>query len=94
MSAPARVRIAMSNTQHKKAVVKWHHSPVFILIMFLAAGPFALPLVWVSPALNRWQKMLITAAILLFTVWLLRAGVDIYNVLLKDIRALRETMAQ
>ena len=84
----------MSNTQHGKAAVKWHHSPVFILIVFLAAGPFAIPLVWTSPVLNRWQKILITAAILLFTVWLLKAAADIYNVLLKETRALQETMAQ
>ena len=84
----------MSNTQHGKAAVKWHHSPVFILIVFLAAGPFAIPLVWASPVLNRWQKMLITAAILLFTVWLLRAAVDMYNVMLREARALQGAMAQ
>ncbi len=84
----------MSNTQNEKAAVKWYHSPVFILILFLAVGPFAIPLVWASPALKLWQKILITAAILLLTVWLLKAGLDIYTVLLKEARALRETMVQ
>ena len=84
----------MSNTQHNKAAVKWHHSPVFILIVFLAAGPFAIPLVWTTPALKQWQKALITAAILLCTLWLLKGAADMYAMLLQGARALRETMAQ
>ena len=39
----------MNDTKH----IKWHLRPSVVIIALLAAGPFALPLVWMSPAFTK-----------------------------------------
>jgi hypothetical protein len=70
--------------------VRWYHRPVVVLIAILAVGPFALPLVWISPSFKRWHKVAITIVITLVTVWLVRSSVDIYRALLEELKAVSE----
>ena len=72
-----------------KPKIKWYLTPVSIIIAILAAGPFALPLVWMSPALKKWLKVVITAALILFTIWLVKASVDIYRTIFKQMQDLK-----
>ena len=50
---------------------KWFYSIWFILVMlFLVLGPLGLPLLWKSPRFPLWAKILLTGAVLVYTLWL------------------------
>jgi hypothetical protein len=63
-----------------------------IAIAILAIGPFAIPLVWISPAFKRWQKILITILLILLTIWLVRASVNLAETLKHRMQELQEIM--
>jgi hypothetical protein len=67
----------------------WFLRPAAIVFAILAIGPFAIPLVWMSGSFKKWQKWTVTAALVILTVFLLKAGADIYKLLLKDLQDLR-----
>ena len=77
------------NKEKIEGAVKWYYKPVWVVVAILAAGPFALPLVWFSPALKRWHKVAITIAMVAVTLWLVKATVDIYRLLLKEMTELQ-----
>ena len=83
---------AQPDTSH--AEIKWYYRPLALLIAFLVAGPFVIPLVCLSPALKRWQKIAITIVVIVLTAWLLKSAIDIYKILLKDIQELQASMNQ
>ncbi|MFH1063246.1 MAG: zinc ribbon domain-containing protein [Candidatus Omnitrophota bacterium] len=43
-----------------KKLKKWYFQPFGMIFMFIAIGPFALPLVWMNPDLNKEKKIIIT----------------------------------
>ena len=45
----------------------WYAKGSTLLISFLTVGPFALPLVWFTPAFSRRKKILITLIVLALT---------------------------
>lgn len=69
--------------------VNWCFRPVTIVIAILAIGPFALPLVWLSPAVKKRHKIVITILLVLATIWMVQASVKIYQSLLKEMRLLQ-----
>jgi membrane protein implicated in regulation of membrane protease activity len=75
--------------EHESAKTKWFLRPVMIFVSILVIGPFAIPLVWLSPAFKTWQKAAITAILLLLSVWFLKAGAGIYANLEKDLADLQ-----
>lgn len=72
--------------------MRWYFRPVTIVIAILAVGPLSLPLVWMSPALGKWHKVLITIAVLALTIWLVRSSVEIAGSFLKEIGELQKMM--
>ena len=76
--------------QTSSTTSKWYHRPLVLLIAILAAGPFALPLVWTAPYLKRWHKAVVTLLLLALTVWLVKSGVELYWILLKELKSLSE----
>lgn len=72
--------------------VKWYYRPVPIVVAIICAGPFALPLVWMSPALKRWHKALFTLATIAFTVWTVKASIDLFKILMRDMRDLQSAI--
>lgn len=72
--------------------MKWYLKPVAIVVAILAAGPFAIPLVWMSPAFKKWQKVVITIALILLTVWLVKISAEAYKILMKEMKALQDAM--
>ena len=80
------------NGEKRGPAIKWYYKPVWILFGILAAGPFALPMVWFSPALKRWHKVAITIAMAAVTIWLAKAAVDIYRSFLKEMTELQNSM--
>ena len=80
------------DTLPDKKRVKWYLSPAAILIALIAIGPLAIPMIWVSPALKRWQKIALTAIVVLLTVWMIKASVDLYRILLRELRNIQEAL--
>jgi len=74
--------------------IKWFHRPVIILIAILLMGPFALPLVWASPALGKTSKALVTVIVLIITAWLMKGFSDIYKDLLKNMTELDQVLGK
>ncbi len=72
--------------------VKWYLRTPMVLITILGFGPFAVPLIWMSPALKKWQKMALTAATVLFTLWMIRSSIDLYRILLKEMQGLQAAL--
>ncbi len=70
----------------------WFLTLPAVAVAILCAGPFAIPLVWMSAAFRKWQKWFITILLLLITFWLLRSSVDLYRLLLKDMRDLQDIL--
>ncbi len=75
-----------------EARVKWYLRPLVVFIIILAVGPFALPLVWKSPSFKRWNKIVITIVVFILTVWLIKSSVDLFQLLLKELKSLSEIM--
>lgn len=81
-----------SSLQSDKPALKWYLHPAVIIIALLVAGPFAIPLVWMSPALKRWHKIAATVLISLLTVWIIMASIDLFRLLLKEMRDLQAVL--
>ncbi len=65
------------------APTRWYHRPWCLIVALTLFGPLALPLLWSSPHLKRSAKWLISAGVLLLTVWLAIATVRL-GVLVSD----------
>lgn len=72
------------NENESAKPIKWYYRPVMVIVAILALGPFALPLVWMSPALKKWHKIVLFALTLALTAWLVKAMADIYQVVSKQ----------
>lgn len=58
--------------------VKWYYRPVPLLILlFLVIGPFALPLLYKSPCFNKTWKVILTIAVIVFTVYVIIVSIEI-----------------
>ena len=53
-----------------KKMKKWYFQPIGMTILFFAVGPFALPLVWLNPDLNKKIKIIITSIIIVLFYFL------------------------
>jgi uncharacterized membrane protein YvbJ len=69
----------------KNANIKWHHRTSFVVISILCVGPLALPLVWFNPNYSAVTKVVVTIAVIVLTVGLCLASVEMYANLLKQI---------
>ena len=78
-----------SEIEGKRARIRWYFTPITIIIAILVVGPFALPLVWKSPALARWQKIVITLILIAVTVWLVKVTVDVFRALAAQMETLK-----
>lgn len=67
--------------------------PIPVVIAMLMVGPFALPLVWVSPAFSRAQKAAITLIVALFSVWLVHSSVRLYGLLMERMQQLQQALS-
>lgn len=74
------------------AQVKWYLKPVSVIIGILVLGPFALPLIWMSPALKMWQKIALTVLTAALTVWMVGESAKMFQSVLKHIQDLQAAM--
>jgi len=76
----------------KKPKMKWYLKPVMVAIAILAVGPFAIPLVWMSPAFKKWLKVVITALLVLLTIWIFNTSVALYRTLKSEMQSLENVL--
>lgn len=76
----------------EKPKMKWYLRPAWVVVMILAMGPLAIPLVWMSPAFKKWLKVTITVLLILFTIWTIKASVSLYNTLKAQIQTLQDEL--
>lgn len=80
------------DVQPDKNTVKWYLKPSIILIAIIGVGPFAIPMVWISPAFKRWQKIALTALTIIFTLWVIKSSIELYRVLLREMQNLQAAL--
>jgi len=71
---------------------KWYFRPVAVLIAIFAVGPFAIPLVWMSPALKRWHKIVAILLIILITIWTIKFSADLFKIVFKEMQNLQAVL--
>ena len=55
---------------------RWYHRPwAVVLLLFVVLGPIGLPLLWRSPSFTRGWKIVLTLAVVVYTVLLLRSTI-------------------
>ena len=79
-------------TPEAREKIKWYYTQPAVILAVIVAGPFALPLVWKSPALKRWNKILLTAVIIILTVWTIKLSVDIFQIVKKHLDSYRDIL--
>jgi uncharacterized membrane protein YvbJ len=67
------------------ANIKWYHRTPTVIISILCFGPLALPLVWFNPRYRAASKIIWTIVIIVLTVGLCVASVEVYANFLKQI---------
>jgi uncharacterized membrane protein YvbJ len=50
-----------------KNLKKWYFQPFSMIFLFIAIGPFALPVIWLNPDLSKNKKIIITVAVAVIT---------------------------
>jgi len=73
--------------------VKWYHKPVMVVMAILFGGALALPLLWTSPAFGKKLKIIITLFVLVLSVWLVKASMDLYVMCLNQLRELQGVLS-
>ena len=67
---------------------RWYHNVWLVLIaLFFVLGPFGLPLVWTNPRFSRTVKLILTAAMVIYTIFLI-------DVTLRMVRAVTTNLGQ
>ena len=79
-------------TTEPSARPKWYYNIWFVLVMlFLVLGPFGLPLVWKNPRFSRMTKILLTGAMVLYTLALVGVVVRAVGAVMEQVRQLNST---
>lgn len=80
-------------TAAQPAKNRWYHNVWFVLFMlFFVAGPFGLPLVWKNPRLSPLVKMLLTLAVIVFTVWVVMASLELARQVINHMTQFNSTL--
>jgi len=64
---------------------KWYFSTSTVVIALLCLGPLALPLVWFHPSYKVVTKIVITAIVIVVTIWCYLLIDDLYFQLKKEL---------
>ena len=78
----------LDDSYKPKPKTKWYYSTSAIVIGLLCLGPFALPLVWISPKYKVITKIIITIVVIAVTIWLFQLAGQLYQRLINQINDL------
>ena len=75
--------------------VKWYLRPIsVILLLFFVLGPFGLPLLYRSPKFSKTLKVILTVAIIFYTLYLIFVMLEIGREIYKMMEELQSTLDQ
>ena len=75
--------------------VKWYLRPIsVILLLFFVLGPFGLPLLYRSPKFSKTLKIILTIAIIFYTLYLIFVMLEIGREIYKMLEELQSTLDQ
>jgi Ca2+/H+ antiporter len=75
--------------------VKWYLRPIsVVLLLFFVLGPFGLPLLYRSPKFSKTLKVILTVAIIFYTIYLIFVMLEIGRELYKMMEELQSTLEQ
>lgn len=72
----------------KSPPVKWYLNPIFVVLMLMLLGPFALPLLWITPHFSKITKIVVTIVIILLTWITVVTSVKLYDLLKNQLEEL------
>ena len=73
---------------------KWYYNVWFVLLMlFFVLGPLGLPLVWKNPRFSKTVKMLLTGAMVLYTLLLVDVVVRAVGAVMDQMRQFNSTLS-
>lgn len=78
--------------QARENNIKWFYKPLTVVIAVFIAGPFALPLVWLSPILSKPAKIVFTVFLILMTAWMVKLSVETYEVVINQMSELEAAL--
>ena len=71
----------------------WYYQPIWVFVLaFAVLGPFALPLVWMSPKMSVGAKIGMTIALLVYTILCLYYAYVMIALILKELSRLDGVM--
>ena len=73
--------------------VRWYHKPVPVIVLLLCFGPFALPFLWSSPAFGKVSKIALSVLVILATFWLIDVSIDLYKLLIEEMKKIQEILS-
>jgi len=75
--------------------IKWYLRPIsVILLLFFVLGPLGLPLLYRSPKFSKTLKIILTVAIIFYTLYLIFVMLEIGKELYKMMEELQSTLDQ
>ena len=75
--------------------VGWYLNPIsVILLLFIVLGPFALPVLYKSPKFSKALKTILTVAVLVYTLFMIFASLEIRRELYQRMEELRGLLEQ
>jgi len=75
--------------------VKWYLRPIsVILLLFFVLGPFGLPLLYRSPKFSKTLKIILTVAVIFYTLYLIFVMLEIGREIYKMMEELQSTLDQ
>jgi hypothetical protein len=83
----------MSEEERK---VKWYLNPIIVvLLLFFVLGPFGLPLLFKSPKFTRTSRIILTIIVIVYTLFLISASLEVGKELyirMEELRGILEQM--
>ena len=73
--------------------VKWYLKPIpVVLLLFFVLGPLGLPLLYKSPKFGKGVKIVLTLVVIVYTIYLVFASLEIAKELYRKMEEMRELM--
>jgi hypothetical protein len=71
---------------------KWYFQLWVLAVAIFLAGPFALPLAWLNPNLKKPAKVIITIVVVVLSIWIVYASIEMVKLLLREVGDLQKVM--
>jgi len=76
------------------AKIKWYLRPInVVLLLFFVLGPFGLPLLYRSPKFSKTLKIILTIVVMIYTLYLIFATLEIARELYNRLTELQDTLS-